>query len=44
MSTVNFQATAILNHTAYFESQGTNVQDNEVIVNNTTIDTFADDG
>lgn len=44
MSTVNFQATAILNHTAYFESQGTNVQDNEVIVDDTTIDTFADDG
>ena len=44
MSTVNFQATAILNHTAYFESQGINVQNNEVVVDNATIDTFADDG
>jgi hypothetical protein len=44
MSIVNFQATVILDHTAYFESQGTNVQDNEVIVNDSSIETFADDG
>jgi hypothetical protein len=43
MSIVNFQATVILDHTAYFESQGINVQDNEVIVND-SIETFADDG
>jgi LPXTG-motif cell wall-anchored protein len=44
MSTVNFQATAILDHTAYFESEGTNVQDTEVTVDDSTIETFADDG
>jgi hypothetical protein len=44
MSIVNFQATVILDHTAYFESQGTNVQDNEVIVDDSSIETFADDG
>jgi len=43
MSIVNFHATVILDHTAYFESQGTNVQDNEVIVDS-SIETFADDG
>lgn len=32
MSIVNFQATAILDHSAYFESAGTNVQDNEINV------------
>ncbi len=44
MSVVNFQATVILDHTAYFESKGTIVQDNEVIVENSSIETFADDG
>jgi len=44
MSIVNFQATVILDHTAYFESQGANVQDNEVIVDDSSIETFADDG
>jgi hypothetical protein len=44
MSIVNFQATVILDHTAYFESQGTNVQNNEVVVDNSSIETFADDG
>ena len=44
MSIVNFQATVILDHTAYFESQGTNVQDNEVILDDSSIETFADDG
>ncbi len=44
MSTINFQATAILDHTAYFESEGTNVQDNEIIIDDSTIETFADDG
>jgi hypothetical protein len=44
MSVVNFQTTVILNHTAHFESQGTNVQDNEVVVDDSSIETFADDG
>ena len=44
MSIVNFQATVILDHTAYFETEGTSVQDNEVIVNDSSIETFADDG
>jgi hypothetical protein len=44
MSMVNFQATVILDHSAYFESQGANVQDNEVIVEDSSIETFADDG
>lgn len=44
MSIVNFQATTILDHSAYFESMGTNVQDNEVIVDNSVIEAFADDG
>jgi len=44
MSTVNFQGTVILDYSAYFESQGTNVQDNEVIVDDSSIETFAEDG
>jgi hypothetical protein len=44
MSVVNFQATAILDHSAYFESMGTDVQNNEVLVDNTIIEAFADDG
>ena len=44
MSIVNFQASAILDHSAYFESDGLNVQDNEVIVDNSVIEAFADDG
>lgn len=44
MSIVNFQATVILDHTAYFESSGVNVQDEEVILDDATIETFADDG
>jgi hypothetical protein len=44
MSIVNFQATVILDHSAYFESLGTNVQDNEVSVNDSVIEAFADDG
>jgi hypothetical protein len=43
MSTVNFQATVILDHTAYFESSGANVQDDEVVVDDSIIETFADD-
>jgi len=43
MSIVNFQATVILDHTAYFESKGANVQDNEVVLDS-SIETFADDG
>jgi len=44
MSTVNFQGTAILDHSAYFESSGANVQDNEVVVDDSLIEAFADDG
>ena len=44
MSIVNFQATAILDHSAYFESAGTDVQDNEVNVEGSLIEAFADDG
>jgi hypothetical protein len=44
ISTVNFQATAILDHSAYFESDGTNVQDSDVNVDDATVETFADDG
>lgn len=44
MSIVEFQATVILDHEAYFESQGTNVQDNELILDDAPIETFADDG
>lgn len=43
MSIVNFQGTVILDHTAYFESQGINVQDNDVDIDS-SIETFADDG
>jgi hypothetical protein len=43
MSTVNFQATVILDHTTYFESSGANVQDDEVVVDDSIIETFADD-
>jgi hypothetical protein len=42
-SIVNFQGTVILDHTAYFESQGVNVHDNEIVVDS-SIETFADDG
>jgi hypothetical protein len=44
MSTVNFQGTVILDHSAYFESSGANVQDNEVVVDDSLIEAFADDG
>jgi hypothetical protein len=44
MSTVNFQATVILDHTAYFESSGENVTDTEVDVDDSSIEGFADDG
>ena len=44
MSTVNFQGTAILDHTTYFESSDINVQDNDVVVNDSAIETFSDDG
>lgn len=43
MSTVSFQGTVILDHSAYFESEGVNVHDNEVEVDGSTIETFADD-
>jgi hypothetical protein len=44
MSIVNFQATVILDHTTYSEYSGTNVHDEEVALDNATIETFADDG
>ena len=44
MSIANFQATIILDHTAYFESSGIDVHDAEVSVDNSQIETFADDG
>jgi hypothetical protein len=44
MSTVNFQGTVILDHIAYFESSGADVQDGEVIVDDSVIEAFADDG
>lgn len=44
MSIVNFQATVILDHSAYFESAGIDVQDNDVSVDDSLIEAFADDG
>ena len=44
MSIVNFQGTVILDHSAYFESSGVNVQDEEVVVDDSVIESFADDG
>jgi len=44
MSTVNFQGTVILDHSAYFESSGVDVQDDEVVVDDSLIEAFADDG
>jgi hypothetical protein len=44
LSTVNFQATVILDHTAYFESSGENVTDAEIDVSGSSIEGFADDG
>jgi hypothetical protein len=44
MSIVNFQATVILDHTAYFEASGADVQDEEVTIDDSVIEAFADDG
>ncbi len=44
MSTVNFQATVILDHTAHFESGGADVQDEDVDVDDEIIEAYADDG
>ena len=44
MSTVNFQCTVILDHSAYFESSGADFQDDEVVVDDSIIESFADDG
>jgi hypothetical protein len=44
MSTVNFQATVILDHTAHFESGGADVQDEDVDVDDEVIGAYADDG
>ena len=43
MSMVSFQATVILDHEAYFESSGTNVHDEEVVIDDSVIETVADD-
>ncbi len=40
MSTVSFQGTVILDHSAYFEAEGVNVHDNEVDVDGSSIETF----
>ncbi|MGB9660088.1 MAG: hypothetical protein ACPLY9_06205 [Nitrososphaerales archaeon] len=44
MSIVQFQSTVVLNHSAEFESEGTNVNDNEVDVSDSRIITTAEDG
>ena len=44
MSTVNFQATVVLDHTTYSESSGADVQDEDVVVDDEVVETFADDG
>lgn len=44
MSIVQFQSTVVLDHTAYFNSQGANVTDNDVFVSDSNITTTTDDG
>jgi hypothetical protein len=44
MSIVQFQSTVVLDHTATFESDGTNVQDTEADVGNSSITTKTDEG
>jgi hypothetical protein len=44
MSVVQFQSTVILDHTAQFDSQGTNVRDEDVDVGDSSIVTTTDDG
>jgi hypothetical protein len=44
MSIVQFQCTVILDHTAQFESQGTNVRDKDIDVSNSSIITTTEDG
>ncbi len=44
MSTVNFQATVILDHAAHFEASGADVQNEEAPVDGSIIEAFADDG
>ncbi|MGQ9719618.1 MAG: hypothetical protein ACUVWK_07285 [Nitrososphaerales archaeon] len=43
MSIVQFQSTVILDHTAQFDSQGTNVRDEDVDVSDSSIITTSDD-
>lgn len=44
ISIVQFQSTVVLDHTAHFSSSGANVTDNEVVIDNSTVSTFTDDG
>lgn len=44
MSVVLFQASALLDHSTESSVNGQNVTDNEVIVSNNTVSTFAEDG
>jgi hypothetical protein len=44
MSVVQFQSTVVLDHTATFESDGTNVEDTEANVGNSNIATKTDEG
>ena len=44
MSIVQFQSTVVLDHSTYYNSNGANVTDNDVFVDNSTVSTFAGDG
>ncbi|KON29290.1 hypothetical protein AC480_03420, partial [miscellaneous Crenarchaeota group archaeon SMTZ1-55] len=44
MSVVHFQSSIVLDQTTYSHAEGTNVHDNEVVVDDATVTTYADDG
>jgi hypothetical protein len=44
MSIVQFQSTVVLDHTTYSRSNGVNVTDDEVVVDDSKVSTFAGDG
>lgn len=44
MSVVHFQSSVVLDRTTYSHAEGTNVHDNEVVLDDATITTYADDG
>ncbi len=44
MSVVHFQSSVVLDRTTYSRAEGTNVQDNEVVLDDATVTTYADDG